>query len=328
MDEDIGRNRVRFREKLIWFCRERLHHYVLAVVLLIFIGKMPVLVDPSVSVSETSGWGLTSPYSLPTLLALALLVTLLVITLSFDIFVKQTRLILSLIIVLLVGISVAAALWGYNVSMHFLARENSSNYMSLMGNMVKVFAAILTVAALGATMFGWWIQKNLEKLNQLDKRIEDVSKLAIVAAESALTNLPPASESQQVPEKVMLTLKVMDRVIFSDPERALLNYLDKTDNGARLLLAKAVYEYGRGNLPTVERELKTVIERAVDSDVRQNAMWLLTNVLRQTGRYPDSKAKAAELIREGTARNDNDHQVQGKICTALTYLAEAQDLNA
>jgi hypothetical protein len=167
----------------------------------------------------------------------------------------------------------------------------SSQNQALLG----LFGTILALGAIGVTVLGFWFQAQLGKITELDKRMDEVSRFAVVAVESTLLHLPPPSESQQIPEGVMRTLALMNRLVFEDPDRALLSYLETHGLGDRLHLAKGVYEYGRGHFFAAHQELQKMQPQRLDKDLVAEVSWFHAMLLRQMGKYPDSARKLQEM---------------------------------
>lgn len=203
------------------------------------------------------------------------------------------------VVVLAGGLSITWALLGYLSASEALPIAAQGRdpvpIIAHTQDLVALFGVIIAIGAVGITMFGFWLTARLERLSELDKRMDEVSKLAVVAVESALMSLPPQSQSQQIPERVMRTLSVMNRLIFEDPDRTLLNYLDKIQNGARIHLAKAIFEYGRAQFDLAEKELDKTLEHATDAEIREDALWFKAITLRQRHAFKESRKTLEEL---------------------------------
>ncbi len=317
-----------------WFRKERLHFYVLAVVAVISATGLVLTTNRLASVAGDAGlipalsFGfitVENPFHviIPLLLFVGLLPPILWVLER-----RRERVLMIAMMLICLGMTLTLAVAGY-VQLSCISGQlvsttttGAQNFLAHTQNLLNFFSALLTVAAIGATVFGFWIQARLDKLGELDKRIAEVSKLAVVAAESALIHLPPTSQSQQVSDKAMAMLSVMNRLIFEDTDRTFLDYLNNQKNGARLRLAKAVYEYGRGNFSIALHHVTKAQEQGTDVDLQLEAIWLQATLLRQMGEVAESRKAFAEVDREGERRDRNDLRTLAIVGFALCDLAK------
>lgn len=315
---------VIFRWRFRRFCSQHFSNCLIALGLALLAGAIynaGSLNTPSVFVFKLGGVSLDL---LPLLLPLILSLLLLAIVLAH---LSEKRMVFRAMLITGVGMALALALaghlWVTNVSGLLISQTaNSNDFLAHTQNLLNLFGVILATAAIGATVFGFWIQARFEEMAKLEDRLDEASKLAVVTVESALMNLPPPSQSQQVPQAVARTLSVMNRLIFEDPDHALLKWLESHNRAGRFHLAKAVYEYSRGNFSLALRELERTIKRAEeDKEVRLEAIWLQAMLLRQDGRFKKSEKGLQLLLGEAQRRGDGTLKSQATVGFALHFLA-------
>lgn len=197
---------------------------------------------------------------------------------------------------------------------------HSSDYLGVTENLLALFGVILGLGALSMTVFGFWIQSKLNSLSELEDLKNEISELAVVAAESALIRLPPPSQTQQVPARVLEMLETLVGLVFDDPERIVGKYLERVQDGARLHLARAIYAYGTGNNSLACAELEETLNRAGKDDLRRDAMAWQAIVQRQVGDIVKSHAIFEQLYREAIRHDLVARQSQALVGEAICYL--------
>ncbi|PYI93146.1 MAG: hypothetical protein DME97_07530 [Verrucomicrobia bacterium] len=312
-----------FRRRFRRFAREQFFYYALSVSLLV-LAYTVYRIDPHWVGSFTFPWGQSSYEVIPPLLCV--LVVLVLFSAVVGIAPDKRHLSLSMIVVG-IGMMLTLAISGYIELTKFALTKGGPAGMegdaalAHTQNLLNLFGVIMGVGAIGATVLGFWIQSRLETLSKLEDRLDEASKLAVVMAENALMNLPPPSQSQQVPQAVARTLSVMNRLIFEDPDHALLKFLEKQGTGARFHLAKALYEYSGTNFFVALEELEKT-KRATDREVRLEAIWLRAMVLRQDGQLDKSVKELRVLLGEANRRDDQALKSQVIVGFAIRCLVD------
>lgn len=181
-----------------------------------------------------------------------------------------------------------------------------------------VVGVILTVVALGLAAWGLWFQSKIDSLAGLDRRVEDLNGLVVMAAETALAAMPDFSKSQQIPDKAGASLATLHRILFEDDEQRIVTHLRKTGNGLKLHYAHAIYHFGCANFPAAEHFLvDEVLKQGVAGPLRVDALYRLGICQRQQQKWPEAMKTFQSMVHSGNSRA----RELGLLGIAVTLLA-------
>lgn len=181
----------------------------------------------------------------------------------------------------------------------------------------------LTGLAIIVALVGILFGRKIEKLFDMERRLDDVSQMTVTSAELVFSILPDFTESHQIPERSYETLNNICEPVFKSGS-LILEYLDKVGNGATLRYAKSLKSFAEDDYTGARDTLKEALKsKKIKPEIKNVVLYRLGIVYRQLNQYRDSIECFKHLYKNA---GDNDRErIQAKYGAALTLHAIYED---
>ncbi|KAF0221910.1 MAG: hypothetical protein FD174_241 [Geobacteraceae bacterium] len=181
---------------------------------------------------------------------------------------------------------------------------------------------VITFIGLIITILALLYGEKMKNLFQMDKKVDEISRLTIANAELALTHLPDVSESHQVSKCAYDTIKLIDNIVFTEGSYV-LDYLDKIGNGATLRFSRAIKYYADGRFGETITELEDLIKhRKINPNLLCEVYYWLGIAYRQNGEGDkDNYPKSIKAFTALYAQKNSVQKINAKYGIALTLFS-------
>ena len=174
-----------------------------------------------------------------------------------------------------------------------VAAQNTTDLLTQTQNFLSFLSVFFTVLIAISGILGWYLKKRLEKLEQIEKNFESLNSLLLVGLEVAVLALPKSDESQHIPHQVAEIAGEIEKIYEKYPH--ILEVLDKSGNGTKLRLVRALYFYATKDYLRSIDILKEINDGQIgDIDVRKQAMYRLGIAYR----HLDEFKKSVDIFRQ------------------------------
>lgn len=215
------------------------------------------------------------------------------------------------ILVILLGLFVFGSYVHLAFVREVITGQEAQTVLTAVGIVLAGFAVL-------AAIFGIFFTRKVEKLVDIEKRVNDVSTLTVTAAELAFVALPDFTESQQIPDNSREVLRDITDDIFGQ-DRTLFNFLDERGNGMRLRYARGLSLFSEGKYDEAREILNEVLEKAKKGKIKSIVLHRLGIAYRQDQFYRKSIECFLNLAKNN--RGDQYFADIAKIGTAITLRA-------
>jgi len=141
------------------------------------------------------------------------------------------------------------------ITMKLIPLPDDTSKLDLIGHARLVVTFIGVSLAMLALAFG----NKIKELFDMDKKIDEISRLTVSNAELALSHLPDFAASHQIPQMSYDVIKSIDKIVFHD-DSYVLKYLDKIGNGSTLRFAKAINVFAEGDYPRAAKVFNELLD--------------------------------------------------------------------
>lgn len=186
------------------------------------------------------------------------------------------------------------------------------------GDVLAIMEVLLAFFGILMAVLAFWVGRKVERIEELERMIEDVKQTILLGTEIALVNLPDFSVTQHIPIKSMNTLEEIDKYIYQ--EKTFKNLIEKSENGDKIKLAMGVYKYGLDDPGCIRLFEEIISTQRGELTTRKIAKCRLGIAYRQFGEFDKSINTFKYLFQ--CCHNDAYFRKIATVGLGLTYLAK------
>lgn len=192
-------------------------------------------------------------------------------------------------------------------------RKNRDSENKLQADYAKIG---LTFIGVVFGLVGLFFGNKIKELFDMDKKLDEVSRLTVSNAELALAHLPNFTESHQISKSSYDVITSIDKIVFRE-DSYVLKYLDKVGNGSTLRFARAINYCAENDYPRAINTFEELLKKNLDTDLYCKVLYRLGIAYRQQGEYD----KSIETFTQLHIGGDNNIKNQAEYGLALTIFA-------